>query len=876
MVDLGSAERPFQGVVLCFTSIGPDERTRYADLASQMGAEHKLDLTSDTTHLIVGDTDTAKYKYVAREREDIKVLRPQWIEAVRELWIKDLPLDLDALATEYRMPTMSGLKICITGFDDLSFRAQLQQNVIENGGEYTGDLTKDVTHLIAAKPEGKKYEYALSWQKKVVSLKWYKDTLDRGMQLDETLYHPSMPAAEQGVGAWKRRPQLSPRSSKRTREETSAPEPSRKLRRTASARLGSQTQHMWTDIVGGAGFEADPADRPRLKPSVSMPALRQNEGPAHQHADMPSDIAAERFQASSGFLTGRQFIFRGFEERKHAIISKIVLDEGGMIIDAENVDAYERDETLLILPHDVRRKRRTADLDLFVPGLQTVSELWLERCMLDKIFIPPTRYPLGCIPGPSSTVLSSTTINVSGFSGLETLHVSKIVATLGGSYAETFAAGVSVLVIRSGSHNTQKLGSAQEWGIPVVSENWLWSTIKNGERAEFKGYLVQSVRAEKSQREEKRQSKARGEYVEVSTIPLQPEERKRREGSRNKSHHASKELVKTTRNGTKPRDVSVAIHQDPPDVKSAAQEELLPTKDISRDESNHGETRGASFGEEDLPLQELSSNSSGNKSGAVEATWTSLTAEAGESSTENKSKTDKNSNLTKPDEKASSILALNGAIRDILDQGIRRKPVAESEKPVKNNRLFGRALSNLSNASVSSNPRQSRASSIDSMNTDGMGSEIVPMPPERPAGVTGSSNERETTTFGFTGRAKTTMTMTTAAGVTPLSLGMDDLDQPLDKAHYMEEETPRLTQLGYEDPEEAIMLREKLAASRRRKSKLGQNEGDPQPAVATKAKPEKRKIRDDDIISSASWGAGRRTRYKQKSPPDQGIKQILN
>jgi len=286
-----------------------------------MGAEHKLDLTSDTTHLIVGGTDTLKYKYVAKQREDIRVLRPEWVEAVRDLWIKDLPLDLDALAQEHRVPTLAGLKICITGFDDLSFRAQLQRNVVENGGEYTGDLTKDVTHLIAAKPEGKKYEYGMQWQKKVISLKWYKDTLDRGMQLDESLYHPTLPVAEQGVGAWNRRPSRSPQLRKRGREGNSVAEPARKLRRTASARLGSQNQNMWTDIVGGAGFEDSAQEHPKLKPSTSLPDILQAERFAtepqnHRGIPLDSPIPSHLPETKAGFLKGHSFIVKSFDEKK--------------------------------------------------------------------------------------------------------------------------------------------------------------------------------------------------------------------------------------------------------------------------------------------------------------------------------------------------------------------------------------------------------------------------------------------------------------------------------------------------------------------------------------------------------------------------------
>jgi hypothetical protein len=285
-----------------------------------MGAEHKLDLTSDTSHLIVGSTDTLKYQYVAKEREDIKVLLPEWIEAVRDHWINDLPLDLNALALKYRVPTLAGLKICITGFDDLVFRAQLQKNVRENGGEYTGDLTKDVTHLIAAKPEGKKFEYGMQWQKKVVSLKWYKDSLERGMQLDETLYHPTVPVAEQGVGAWNRKQRPSPQLGKRTRVEIVGPEPPRKLRRTASVRLGNQNQDMWSDIVGGVGFEATTDGRPPLKPSISMPSLRKPDRPAIVVENIPNDkdpaVSDPGNTNPEGYLAGCHFMVQCLDHKK--------------------------------------------------------------------------------------------------------------------------------------------------------------------------------------------------------------------------------------------------------------------------------------------------------------------------------------------------------------------------------------------------------------------------------------------------------------------------------------------------------------------------------------------------------------------------------
>ena len=89
-----------------------------ASIASQMGAVHKFDLTSDVTHLIVGDYDTPKYRFVAKEREDVKCLRPSWIEAVRVSWMEGGETDVEGLEKQHLLPTFAGLRICVTGFDD--------------------------------------------------------------------------------------------------------------------------------------------------------------------------------------------------------------------------------------------------------------------------------------------------------------------------------------------------------------------------------------------------------------------------------------------------------------------------------------------------------------------------------------------------------------------------------------------------------------------------------------------------------------------------------------------------------------------------------------------------------------------------------------
>lgn len=83
-----------------------------------MGAAERSDLTSEVTHLLVGALDSPKYKFVARERNDVIVLKPEWIEAVRQSWMQGEDTDIRTLEQEYKLPTFFGLTICITGFSD--------------------------------------------------------------------------------------------------------------------------------------------------------------------------------------------------------------------------------------------------------------------------------------------------------------------------------------------------------------------------------------------------------------------------------------------------------------------------------------------------------------------------------------------------------------------------------------------------------------------------------------------------------------------------------------------------------------------------------------------------------------------------------------
>jgi DNA replication regulator DPB11 len=68
--------------------------------------------------LIIGATTSPKYNWVAKERPDMKVVFPEFVEAVRQVWVTGEEADVAALEEKYKVPALHGQKICITGFSD--------------------------------------------------------------------------------------------------------------------------------------------------------------------------------------------------------------------------------------------------------------------------------------------------------------------------------------------------------------------------------------------------------------------------------------------------------------------------------------------------------------------------------------------------------------------------------------------------------------------------------------------------------------------------------------------------------------------------------------------------------------------------------------
>ena len=210
------------------------------------------------------------------------------------------------------------------------YRKRLEDSIGENGGEYHANLTKDCTHLIAKVPSGAKYTHAGNWGIKIVAVEWLEQSLERGMTLDETCYNLAIPASERGKNAWARRTVSTTSLGKRSREDDIGPQNTRKLRRTASARLSSQNFGLWTDIVG---IESKPEDVKVDQWDDQGEGTKQQEhyGGARSEERLMETLPvkdpdpdhgaklglmADDLPQREGIFQGKMFLLHGFNERQ--------------------------------------------------------------------------------------------------------------------------------------------------------------------------------------------------------------------------------------------------------------------------------------------------------------------------------------------------------------------------------------------------------------------------------------------------------------------------------------------------------------------------------------------------------------------------------
>ncbi|KAH7041536.1 uncharacterized protein B0I36DRAFT_312983 [Microdochium trichocladiopsis] len=495
---------PLKGVVLCCTSIAPDLRAMIDRSTKEMGGTHKYDLTPDATHLIVGEYDTPKYRHVARDRPDIVPMAAGWIEALRALWMADQEIDFLALQNEWRLKTFETgggipsstlpeerdrqrLLCCLTGFEEQDVRTMIEDKVRSNGGDYTGDLSKSVTHLITYQPEGKKYRAAKNWGIHTVSIEWLHDSVERGMILSEACYDPLMPPEERGKGAWNRKEMRQTALGKRTRESNGAPpgEGRRKLRKSASMKLSSQRDNLWGDILTNRA-SADAPQAPPLERTTSLPVGNMTtNGDVQPVAQQQQTIADSHVssEVAGPIFGGCRFFVHGFLSKRLDIVKDHLMKNGAELASsvtdvASRQHTQPTDQRFLLVPQSSQPDTHPTCPE----GVWIVTEFYIEQCIQSRELVHPVDLVLGR-PFPQFPIdrFSQLVICTSGFQDLQLNQVQKTIVQLGAEYSEKLNARATLLVCCSlATARREKLEHAVSLGIPVVDREWLWQCVSTG------------------------------------------------------------------------------------------------------------------------------------------------------------------------------------------------------------------------------------------------------------------------------------------------------------------------------------------------------------------------------------------------------------
>lgn len=462
-----------------------------------MGAVSMLDLTADVTHLLVGETTTPKYRYTAKERPDIKPLLPSFISAVRERWLTGEDVDVAALEKAHACPPFLGRKVCITGFDTLEERKNVKDAVSAHGGTYHGDLTKDVTHLVVARCEGAKYKFAKQWGIHRVSYKWIADSLQRGMALDEELYAPELPLEQQGVGAFKTLREKTRLGKRKSEGEGDGTDEGgkRKVRKVASARLENHSQELWHSIsthevqVENTELHAWDDDSQTLGRDEGHTA--KSRGAGDEQTDTTKIGAADE---PRGLFAGFYILVHGFDRSRAKRLGDFLIPNGASLVEsldeleAASENAFFRERCLLV-PH--AKPDSHTELPDAPPTTLLVSEWWVERCIHYKQFMDPSDDPLSRpLWDISGAELADLTIGTTGFNSVDLRQTAQAVRALGASYQEKILPSMSVLVAASDTVRREKALYASKHKIPVVSQRWLWETLKTKSKVSLDSYRL--------------------------------------------------------------------------------------------------------------------------------------------------------------------------------------------------------------------------------------------------------------------------------------------------------------------------------------------------------------------------------------------------
>lgn len=523
---LTTMSRPFHGMLFCCTGIPVVERRVVCEKIASLGGDHSMDLTSLVRYLVVGNRNTEKFQYSVRQRHDITFLSVAAIDDLHRRWAagEDVAVDFDAVA----LPVFSGFKICLARVErpskhesmamfaedfrtpaqdakpphwmkDAFLPAELEATLKLLGASVLASLTPDMTYVVSTDTAGRRYTVSKQWGIPAVHPLWVYDSCLRGAALDPKYYlvdGDGGPVYNQGCQAWRR--------LYRARQER---EPARAERRE---RVPRREHRAWASLIGRAPAAAASESRDRAWDEVNT----DNDSDDGDALNVVDSMVASR---KPPLFAGMAFFPLGLSVLQAKLLLSVLLSHLGTVVSsaddsrvthivvlARNGPAAH--SMLLMLPKSTSRRVENG-------AVAIVTDWFIERSIFygelrDDVWGRPLA---GLVPLKTRFLVCLT-----GFTGVELLHLEKLIDLLGLQFCDVLNAKRDLLVANVNVFREafegkspalfaysfpeivdcpvhvngdtaksvlavsakNKLAAAKKWGIPVVSIAFIWECVQ--------------------------------------------------------------------------------------------------------------------------------------------------------------------------------------------------------------------------------------------------------------------------------------------------------------------------------------------------------------------------------------------------------------
>ena len=162
------------------SSLSADEKALLSHLTTSLSGYYGKAFDHTYTHLITNSSRSDKYAACQQMTSNsgcIAVL-PAYLTRCYKSATLHTPTPDDS------QRLLTGLRLCVTGIEAAE-RNAIMRLIQAEGGEYSANLTKACTHLIAQKAEGPKYMAAETWKLKIVSKAWLLTAVKERRVVDE-------------------------------------------------------------------------------------------------------------------------------------------------------------------------------------------------------------------------------------------------------------------------------------------------------------------------------------------------------------------------------------------------------------------------------------------------------------------------------------------------------------------------------------------------------------------------------------------------------------------------------------------------------------------------------------------------------------------